>query len=217
MAVLTGTDEAAEGRDTRERILDVALDLFTEQGFEKTSLRQIAERMGFSKAALYYHFASKDDILMALHLRVHELGADAMAQLEGHPPDASADQQTEHWYHLLDAMIGNMLGNRRLFEFHERNRAALERLHSERHEQDHGDMEARFRQVLSDARLPVEQRVRLASAVGVAFGNLFLVGEAFVGVPSEELARVLRRVLRDVLAVGGGDADGSASEVTATT
>ena len=64
----------AEEATTRERILDIALELFTEQGYEKTSLRQIAERLGFSKAAIYYHFASKEDILFELHLRVHEFG-----------------------------------------------------------------------------------------------------------------------------------------------
>ena len=65
---------------TRERILDIALDLFTGQGYEKTSLRQIAERLGFSKAAIYYHFASKEDILMALHMRLHEFGRGAPAR-----------------------------------------------------------------------------------------------------------------------------------------
>src|SRR6516162_5877947 len=59
---------------TRDRILDVALDLFTEQGFDGTSLREIAERLHVTKAALYYHFESKDDILMALHMRLHEFG-----------------------------------------------------------------------------------------------------------------------------------------------
>ena len=59
--------EVEEERSTRERILDVALDLFVDQGYDKTSLREIAEKMGFSKAALYYHFASKADILMGLH------------------------------------------------------------------------------------------------------------------------------------------------------
>ncbi|HEX3981907.1 MAG TPA: helix-turn-helix domain-containing protein, partial [Acidimicrobiales bacterium] len=54
-----------EPGDTRERILDIALELFTTQGYDKTSLRQIAEQLGFSKAAIYYHFASKEDILLA--------------------------------------------------------------------------------------------------------------------------------------------------------
>ena len=41
-------------------VLDAALDLFIEQGFDGTSLRQIAEQLGVTKAALYYHFESKD-------------------------------------------------------------------------------------------------------------------------------------------------------------
>src|SRR2546430_2681405 len=49
--------------DTRTRIQEVALELFTEQGYEATSLREVAERLGVTKAALYYHFKSKDEIL----------------------------------------------------------------------------------------------------------------------------------------------------------
>ncbi|MER5222642.1 TetR/AcrR family transcriptional regulator [Streptomyces flaveus] len=51
---------------TRQRIQDVALELFTEQGYEKTSLREIAERLNVTKAALYYHFRTKEDILISL-------------------------------------------------------------------------------------------------------------------------------------------------------
>src|SRR5579872_7084131 len=52
--------------DTRSRILDAALDVFSEHGFEGSTLQQIADRLGVTKAALYYHFRSKDDILGAL-------------------------------------------------------------------------------------------------------------------------------------------------------
>ncbi|AXI78912.1 TetR/AcrR family transcriptional regulator [Peterkaempfera bronchialis] len=52
--------------DTRARILDVALELFSEQGYEKTSLREIADRLGVTKAALYYHFKTKDDIVRGI-------------------------------------------------------------------------------------------------------------------------------------------------------
>ncbi|MDW8809886.1 TetR/AcrR family transcriptional regulator [Streptomyces scabiei] len=52
--------------DTRQRIQDVALALFAEQGYEKTSLREIAERLDVTKAALYYHFKTKEDILISL-------------------------------------------------------------------------------------------------------------------------------------------------------
>jgi AcrR family transcriptional regulator len=52
--------------DTRARIQEVALELFTDQGYEATSLREIAERLGVTKAALYYHFKTKDDIVASL-------------------------------------------------------------------------------------------------------------------------------------------------------
>jgi AcrR family transcriptional regulator len=49
-----------------QRVLDAALDLFIEHGFAGTSLQDIADRLGVSKAAVYYHFHSKDDLLLAL-------------------------------------------------------------------------------------------------------------------------------------------------------
>src|SRR5919108_590710 len=52
--------------DTRSRAQKVALELFAEQGYEKTSLREMAERLGVTKAALYYHFKSKEDIVVSL-------------------------------------------------------------------------------------------------------------------------------------------------------
>lgn len=57
---------AGRRSDTRERIQQVALDLFVEQGYEKTSLREIAERLDVTKAALYYHFRTKEDIVTSL-------------------------------------------------------------------------------------------------------------------------------------------------------
>ena len=58
--------------DTREKIRSVALELFAEQGYEKTSLREIAERLGVTKAALYYHFKSKEDIVASLYHDVRQ-------------------------------------------------------------------------------------------------------------------------------------------------
>ena len=52
--------------DTRQRILKVANELFIEQGYEGTSLREIADRLDITKAALYYHFRSKEEILQTL-------------------------------------------------------------------------------------------------------------------------------------------------------
>src|SRR6201986_5297062 len=72
---------------TRERILDIALELFVEQGYDKTSLRDIAERLGTTKAALYYHFERKEDILLELHLRLHVFGRELLDELERLPDD----------------------------------------------------------------------------------------------------------------------------------
>ena len=56
--------------DTREKIQAVALELFAEHGYEKTSLREIAERLDVTKAALYYHFNTKEDIVVSLFDRL---------------------------------------------------------------------------------------------------------------------------------------------------
>ena len=52
--------------DTRETIRAVALELFSTKGFEQTSLREIAERVGLTKASLYYHYSSKQALLVAV-------------------------------------------------------------------------------------------------------------------------------------------------------
>ncbi|GAB2828200.1 TetR/AcrR family transcriptional regulator [Streptomyces daliensis] len=52
--------------NTRQKIQEVALELFAEHGYEKTSLREIAERLDVTKAALYYHFKTKEDIVVSL-------------------------------------------------------------------------------------------------------------------------------------------------------
>ncbi|MGX1852575.1 TetR/AcrR family transcriptional regulator [Streptomyces sp. NBC_01456] len=59
---------STQGRrgNTHQRIQDVALELFSEHGYEKTSLREIAEKLEVTKAALYYHFKTKEDIVISL-------------------------------------------------------------------------------------------------------------------------------------------------------
>jgi AcrR family transcriptional regulator len=50
----------------RERILDVARDLFCARGYERTPLRAVSDALGLTKAAIYYHFKAKDDLLVAI-------------------------------------------------------------------------------------------------------------------------------------------------------
>jgi AcrR family transcriptional regulator len=185
---------AAKAPDTRDRILDIALDLFTEQGYDGTSLRQIADQLGVTKAALYYHFTSKEEILLALHMRLHEFGREALLKMAEQEPVT-----LEQWGELLDEVVDAMLAQRKLFLMHERNQAALEKLHRTDHDAEHEDLQNQFRRVLADTRISLEDRVRMAASFGVLFSGLFLSGEAFASTTNEELGTLLRRILHDVL------------------
>jgi len=182
--------------DTREQILDVALELFVEHGYDNTSLREIAERMGFSKAALYYHFPSKDDILMALHLRVHALGHEGFELLDA---DTVAPDQ---WAEVFDAMLGAMLDNRELFLLHTREHAALEKIHGQAHEEQHADLQERMQRILVNPQLPVEQRIRLACAMGAVMSGIFISGEAFADIDTDALRRVMGSAIQDLFGTG---------------
>jgi len=195
-AQVPGLDQgdAPEAASTRERILNVALDLFTKKGFDGASLREIAEQLGVTKAAIYYHFASKDDILMALHMRLHEFGNDALSRMTEEPVTL------ELWGELLDQVVGQMLAQRKLFLFHERNQAALEKLHRTDHDAEHDDIQEKFRRMLADPRVPLRDRVRMACSFGAVFAGLFMSGDAFEGTSNDELGDLLRDVVHDVLA-----------------
>lgn len=60
------TRKLRRGPLTRKQILDASLRLFSEKGFARTSVRDIAQAAGITDAAIYYHFASKRDLFEAL-------------------------------------------------------------------------------------------------------------------------------------------------------
>ncbi|MGC5321154.1 TetR family transcriptional regulator [Micromonospora arida] len=92
--------------DTRTRILRAALDLFAEHGYQRTSLRQIGERLRLTKTAILYHFPAKENLLAAL---VEPLVADLEALL-----DSARGQPTElaRWT-VLEGWVDIMLAHRR--------------------------------------------------------------------------------------------------------
>ena len=55
-----------QGAVTKERILQVALKLFAQNGFEGTRMEKIAAEVGINKASLYFHFKSKEEIFLEL-------------------------------------------------------------------------------------------------------------------------------------------------------
>jgi AcrR family transcriptional regulator len=184
---------AHDANSTRERILDAALELFVAQGYDGTSLRQIAEQLGVTKAALYYHFESKEAILRALHMRLHEFGKDALESVGDEP------MTLEIWGQLLNEIVDQMLAQRKLFLMHERNQATLEKLHSEEHDAEHDDIQNQFRKILLDTRVPERDRVRMAAAFGATFAGLFLAGESFRDSDNAKLGDMLRECVRDII------------------
>jgi AcrR family transcriptional regulator len=187
----------SDGAQTRERILDVAQELFTRQGYDKTSLRDIAERLQISKAALYYYFQRKEEILIELHLRLRTLGEAVITELET-APDGPA--RVAIWPRLANEMIDYLVENRELLLLHNRNRNAFENLDRPALE-DGQDVEARFERILSSPAMALRERVRMAAMVGVITEVFGESAAAFEDVPPEELADLVREAIADLTQV----------------
>ncbi|GIH97703.1 TetR/AcrR family transcriptional regulator [Planobispora siamensis] len=56
----------ARPSDTKTRIQDAARELFMKQGVQNTSLKQISDRLGITKPALYYHFESREELVRSI-------------------------------------------------------------------------------------------------------------------------------------------------------
>ena len=70
------------GGETKERILETSLELFAQSGYLGTSMSDIAARLGITKAALYKHYAGKQEILDRIVQRMNELDAARAAAYE---------------------------------------------------------------------------------------------------------------------------------------
>lgn len=105
---MTGTDAAArtavrgDASATRERILSASMELFAEQGYAGTSIRDIAARLGMTKASLYYHFSAKEEILDALMQPLLEAFDDLLDQAG----DGSAIPPSDFVARLVRLMVG---------------------------------------------------------------------------------------------------------------
>ncbi len=113
----------------RDEVLAVAVTLFNEQGYDATSVADLAQRLGLTKSALYHHFSSKEQLLeMALD--------EALDGLEGvlDAPEAQGGDASDRLQFVLRAAVGVLLDRLpyvtlllRLRGNSELERAALER------------------------------------------------------------------------------------------
>jgi len=61
------SEKILKAAQTKKKILDVSLDLFLKQGYEKTTMRAIAKAVGLAPGAAYYHFEAKEHIIQAFY------------------------------------------------------------------------------------------------------------------------------------------------------
>ena len=66
------TTRVSKGDQTKALILDTALEMFRERGYEQTTMRAIAKKAGVSLGNAYYYFSSKEFLIQAFYQRLHE-------------------------------------------------------------------------------------------------------------------------------------------------
>jgi AcrR family transcriptional regulator len=152
--------------DTRQRALDVALELFAEQGYEKTSLREIAERLDVTKAALYYHFASKEALLAGIIDSLAEPADELVAWSQTQP--RTTEFRQEYLRRLAELLQGQLS---RWISFVQQNQPVL-RDHTEAGQK----MQSRLLLLVApiiDADAPLPDQLRsLLGLLAVYIGNL---------------------------------------------
>lgn len=186
--------EGTRGSVTRARILEAARDLFTEKGYEKISLREVAEVVGITKAALYYYFPTKEKLFFALVEPLFDMQRTALALLEDVP-------DPKLWATALTGFLDWILGQRKLFELIQSNQASLhELMHQSGNAQEHAAMHERMQQAFADESVPLAMRVRAAGAIMFIVGVVaFPAGGPFGELPSEELRPVVVGAINDLL------------------
>lgn len=177
---------------TRERILDVAAQLFAEQGYDGTSLRAIADALGFTKAALYYHFRSKEEILLALVEPMLEI------QREMHERFAAA-RTMEDWAAVFDWGVDVLFDNMRVLALVDRNRAPLEAMGSDNEFfVNHRGWHDRVEDAIGANGRPFADRVRLTCALG-ALAGFDDFGRRLLDTDAAAVKEHLRTTLRVIL------------------
>lgn len=175
---------------TRERILRAALRLFAEHGYGATSMREIAEQLGITKAALYYHFDSKEDIVRALLADVEHHIAELTDWASGQPITPRLREEVlARWSDVMHAQ------GLALFRFIMANRSVVEGLKGDR-----DGMIQRIRAlyvILTPPDATVEDKIRIR----LALMSVNLAGMVGIDIdaPDEEILDAARRVALDLL------------------
>jgi AcrR family transcriptional regulator len=160
--------------DTKQRIQDVARELFARQGVQRTSLQEIADRLGITKPALYYHFSSREELVRSI---VAPMIDDEEAFLAEHEALTTIDPR---------ALLAGF------FDFHYRHRAEVVLMLSELTTlADLGliDRVMAWRRRLAALLYGPEPTLDQATRAAFAFGGIQDCTIQFPDTPREELRR----------------------------
>lgn len=73
--------------ETRQKILDISLDLFSQKGYSAVSIRDICKHVGIKESSVYYHFKNKQTIFDVLLDKFSKIAKGMMSQLENNFTD----------------------------------------------------------------------------------------------------------------------------------
>ncbi|MEV6941050.1 helix-turn-helix domain-containing protein [Streptomyces sp. NPDC051172] len=164
---MDGTKQQRRG-DTRQRIQDVALELFAEQGYEKTSLREIAERLDVTKAALYYHFKTKEEILVSIF---DDLSQPIVELIEW---GRRQPQSLETKHEIIRRYSDTLAGAAPLFRFMQENQSTVKEL---RIGETFRNRMMGMRDILIDPDAELIDQVRCVSAMFTLHAGMFALGD----------------------------------------
>ncbi|GAB1328325.1 TetR/AcrR family transcriptional regulator [Streptomyces sp. NPDC093260] len=177
---MDGTKQQRRG-NTRQRIQDVALELFAEQGYEKTSLREIAERLDVTKAALYYHFKTKEEIIVSLFEDLTQPIRDLIEWGGQQPHTLETKQEIVRRYDEA------LTGAAPLFRFMQENQATVREL---RIGETFKDWMSGLRQIIIDPDSDLTDQVRCVSALFTLHAGMFVMRD-LEGDPDDKRKAVL--------------------------
>ncbi|MEU5583342.1 TetR/AcrR family transcriptional regulator [Streptomyces huasconensis] len=193
----TGTGNQQRRGDTRQRIQDVALELFAAQGYEKTSLREIAEHLEVTKAALYYHFKTKEAILTSIF---EDLTRPIDELIEwGHqqpqPPSLEIRQQVLRRYSEI------LVHAAPFFRFMQENQATMRDLKAG---ESFKERMFGLHEILKDPDAPMTDQVRCFSALFTMHAGMFVLKD-LEGDPEEKRKAILEVAIDLVTQAHSGD------------
>jgi len=177
---------AAQAERTRQQILETAQRLFVDLGYDATSLQKIADEMGLTKAAVYYHFRAKSDILHeAMRPGIQRVGAllDEAAAIRG---------RRARIEHLVNGFVDFLVQNRHYAVMASTDRATKRKGMDEKSE------------IMRSRALTVLFGESPAPAERLAFDAVFRIPESLpdlVDLTDEELAEALRTTMLRILRV----------------